>query len=344
MRLPSLRALQAFEAVGRRRSITLAAKELGVSPAAVTQQIRILEAETATRLVERRGNGVDLTAWGRLYHGEVAEAFRKLEEAQETLARARTRGILVVSCLPSVATKWLSRRLLDWQADHPGAQVHLIATEIEPRLGQDAVDFRIGYGAAAAGHDAFAELFVDWVAPASSPAFLARQPVGAPADILDRPLLRIDWGLERDRPPTWEDWARAIGAAPPAAEGQLTFSLSSSAIDAAVDGRGFVLGQMAMIGDDVAAGRLAIPHDRRLRLPEPYFLAWDRAALVKPFAAELRAFVIAAGRRQEALSRPGGPADADMPSAAPAGTEADGPVSPAKTRRGSPARRAARPS
>ena len=167
------------------------------------------------------------------------------------------------------------------------------------------MDFRVAYGKAAEAYPYRAELFTDWVAPACAPAFLARHPVADPAAILRRPLLKIDWrtgeGTQRD----WGDWAAAIGAAAPGG-GALSFSLSSTAIDAAAAGRGFVLAPMAMMADELAAGRLVVPHDVRLKLPKAYFVAWDRAALAKPYGARFRAWLIAAGRRQDRLSRPKG--------------------------------------
>ena len=77
----------------------------------------------------------------------------------------------------------------------------------------------------------------------------------------------------------------------------------------AVNGGGFVLGGMAMIADDLANGRLVIPIDRRLSMPDSYYLAWDPAVLDRPFGKEFRAFVIGAARRQAALSKGGRFAD-----------------------------------
>ncbi len=298
MRLPPLRSLQVFDAVARKGSVTGAAQELNVSPGAVTQQIRVLEDALGVPLIERRGKGVELTAWGRLYQGEIREGFRRFANAQDALNKARWQAGLVVSCLPSVATKWLSRQLFDWQASHPAAQIHLAVTEVEPRLGVDRADFRLCYGEAVKAHDHYVELFTDEVVPACSPDFLERHPVTSPAEILRLPLLGIAWEPSHGTLPSWDDWAAAIGTTSPAAIGQLTFSLSSSAIDAAADGRGFVLGQLSMIADDLASGRLVVPHDIRLPLPEPYFLAWDRAALNKPFAAGFRQWIVAVARRQ----------------------------------------------
>ncbi len=86
--------------------------------------------------------------------------------------------------------------------------------------------------------------------------------------------------------------------------GEVVFSLSSAAIDAAVNGHGVVLAQLGMVADELASGRLVVPFDTRIRMPEPYFLAWNRAALEKPHGAEFRAWVLAISKRQGALSAP----------------------------------------
>lgn len=300
--LPPLRALQAFDAVGRCGSVTQAALELGVSPGAISQQIHKIEEILGLRLLERRGKSVELTSWGRLYHVGIRQGFDQLRSAQEVLGRARARSSLVVSCLPSVASKWMGPQLFDWHVAHSGAGIRLVGTDAEPRLGEDEIDFRISYGGKARAFDHHVELFTDWVVPACAPALIAAHAPQQPADLLRLPLLSIEWVSDHRSPPDWSAWARSIGADFREAAGELTFALSSAAIDAAVNGRGVVLAQMAMIADDLASGRLVIPFDHRLKLPDAYFLAWDRAALDKPFGAEFRAWVIAIARKQALLS------------------------------------------
>jgi len=301
--LAPLRALQVFEALGRSGSVAGAADELGISAGAVSQQIRRIEQAVGVRLLQRKGRRLELTSWGRLYFDQVEVAFKQLRSAQEVLDRARAKRGLVLSCLPSLASKWIAPLLFDWRAAHPGANVRLIGTHSEPRFGDGRVDFRISYGPRIRSFERYAELFTDWVVPACSPSFLAQHPIRRPTDILALPLIEIDWGSEDLPPPTWADWAASIGARSTDVASELTCSLSSVAIDTAIREGGFVLGQMAMIAEDLRAGRLVIPYDHRLRLPEPYFLAWDGAALDKPLGAEFRRWIMGAGRRQAALSR-----------------------------------------
>lgn len=310
LELPPLRALQAFEAVARCGSVTEAALQLGVSPGAVSQQLRKLEQALAVRLLERSGNGMALTSWGSLYHAELGPAFAQLRSAQEKLWRARTQDALVLSCLLSVASRWIGPRLFDWKASHPASKVRLLGAEAEPRPGDEAVDFRITYGRAAGGFAHQAELFTDRVVPACAPELLAAHRLRKPSDLLDLPLIGIEWELRHGALPSWREWAESVGAQRSWPAGELSFSMSSAAIDAAVNRRGVVMAQVSLIADDLASGRLVVPFDRRLALAEPYFLAWDRAALQKPFGTEFRAWVIALARRQAKLSTAALPAPA----------------------------------
>ena len=303
-KLPSMRALQAFEAFGRLGSATAAAAELGVTVGAISQQIRKAEVEVGLRLIERRGNAIVLTNRGRQYHDDVKLAFDALRAAQAKVERLRSEATLTISCLPSLAAKWLGAHLLDWQSDHPTATVRLIGEDTEPRFGADEVDFRLSYGDLITRFDHRTELFTDWVVPACSPELYTRLALRRPADILDAPLLGIEWAREQGAAPGWSDWADHIGMSRRKAVGEVAFSMSSAAIDAAINGRGFVLAQISMAGDDIAAGRLVVPFDIRLRLPQPYALAWDPAALEKPLGPELRSWVQAISRRQKAISAP----------------------------------------
>ncbi|MDQ0559809.1 DNA-binding transcriptional LysR family regulator [Rhizobium mesoamericanum] len=297
------KGLQAFEAVGRCGSVMAAATELNVSPGAISQQIRKIESFLGVTLLERSGRTVELTHWGRLYHAEISKGFEQLAFAQQLLERARNETGLVLSALSSVVNKWLGRRIFDWQALHPDAQVRLIGRDKEPRMGFDEVDFRVSYGSDVLQHDHYVELFRDWVVPACSPALIGGAKISA-ADLLSYPLLHVEWERHFTPYPSWTEFAAKIKSGLKARPSALSFTLSSSAIDAAVNKRGIVLAQMSMIADELEAQTLVIPVDIRMPLRESYFLAWDRSALQKPYGSEFRDWVIATARRQAQLSAP----------------------------------------
>ena len=299
MGLPPLKALHAFEAVARLGSVSDAAAELFVTPGAISQQIKKLESCLGIRLVERNGRGVELTSWGTAYHLDIAGPFAALRQAQATLHRKRAGSGLVVSCLATVASRWLGPQLFDWQVLNPASKIRLVGAESEPRLFEDGVDFRLSYGSKSQSFDHYAPLFTDCVVPACAPGLIAGKAVTAPDDIFSYPLIGIEWDGSHKPPPSWDEWARCVGVSVGSVSTELAFSLSSTALDAAVNGRGFVLAQIAMIREDLASGRLVVPIDRRLQLGESYFLAWDRAALEKPFGAQFRDWVLARSRTQQ---------------------------------------------
>ena len=298
--LPPLRSVQAFEAVARCGSVAGAAEEIGVSPAAISQQTHSLESFLEVQLFERRGRVLELTLWGRMYYERVRIAFDELRAAQKALSSARRKSGIVLSSQPSLALTWLQSLVMEWHAQRPDAGVQLIGTEEETTLPDSQIDFRLSYGTDVRRYDHFVELFVDSVVPVCSSAFLRKYPVRTASDILAGPLIDIVWNDQFQQPPSWADWARSVDLPPPLPKTKLAFSLSSSAIDAAISDGGFVLGQLSMIAEHVNRGRLVIPLNRRLRLPAPYFLAWDRAALDRPFGAEFRSYLTTAGRRMAA--------------------------------------------
>ncbi|MBB3383383.1 LysR family transcriptional regulator (plasmid) [Rhizobium sp. WW22] len=298
-----LKGLQAFEAVGRCGSVSAAALELKVSPGAVSQQIRKIESFLGVTLLERNGRTVELTQWGRLYHQEISKGFEQFAAAEQILERARNENALVLSALSSVVNKWIGRRIFDWQALHPNAHVRIVGRDKEPRMGFDDIDFRISYGSDVLQHEHYTELFRDWVVPACSPALIKGKAPSA-TQLLQYPLLHVEWERHFTPYPSWLEFAAKTGAALEETAADLSFTLSSSAIDAAVNKRGVVLAQMSMIADELEAQTLIIPLDIRIPLRESYFLAWDRAALEKPHGRQFRDWLVAISRQQGLVSAP----------------------------------------
>ena len=171
-------------------------------------------------------------------------------------------------------------------------------------MGVEQVDFRITYGRGSHAHENVAHLFTDWVVPACSPSLIAGDILQSPKDILKFPRLDVEWEADYKASPQWRDWAALIQADGHPEFSGLSFTLSSSAIDAAVNGRGFVLAQFSMAQDEIASGALVIPFDVRMKLSESYYLAWDRTALEKPFGQRFHKWLIGVARQQELLSAP----------------------------------------
>jgi LysR family glycine cleavage system transcriptional activator len=300
-RLPPLRALQVFEAVGRHGSVSVAAVELNISPGAISQHIRRLEADAGVSLFELNGRRLALTTWGRLYLEKVQAGFFMLRSANEVLQRARLNSGIVISAPPSLVLRWLRPILTDWQQATGGVNLHVIGEDAEPDFEDKQVDFRISYGAARNRYGHFSDLFTDHVIPACSPKLFATRKSWSAADILSGPKIGTEWDNPHQSPPTWGNWANFVGLSAPEAPCALSFSLSSAAVDAAIDDGGIVLGQYSMIARDLSAGRLVALSDKWLALAEPYALAWNPSALDRPLGREFRQFMLQKGKAVRAL-------------------------------------------
>ena len=129
-----LTALRAFEAAARLGGFTAAAEELGVTPGAVTAQIKALEAELSAPLFERQANGVRLTALGQSAAPAFTKAFDALVQATGLLRTSAAPQVVHIATLPAIAQLYLSPRLPALRAAAPEIAVSITALESAPNL------------------------------------------------------------------------------------------------------------------------------------------------------------------------------------------------------------------
>lgn len=297
--LPSLRALQVFDAVGRFGGIVEAARRLGISAGAVSQQMKLLEDSLGLSLTFKVGKRIRLTAAGQRYHDSCAAAFESLRIAQVEVERTKNASNLRISALPSLFSDWLAPLIYAWQSEHPDLNLFLDGSHTEPASDGYEIDFRVTYGHYALTENAV-ELFRDCVVPVCSPKLLRGDaPLRSPADLLNYPLLSIDWLPKFASPPSWRDWfdAQHVDHSQ-LRDGYRVYSLSSMAIQAAVSGQGVVLAQCSMIANSLADGRLIMPFARGLPLPSPYFLVGAKDAFDKAHCRDFHRWLVSRGRDQ----------------------------------------------
>ena len=287
MRHFPLKALRAFEAAGRHNSFTKAADELCVSIAAISQQVRLLEEIVGSPLFERTSKGLLLTDSGRIFFPLISEGFTSIRRATEAVANMQPSNEIRISMLPSVASQWLGRYVLDWCDLHPEARLSLTATHSEPDMKIDEIDFRICYGQPFQKNVESTPLFTDFVTPVCSPDFLEKHgKISTPEELLDLTLIEINWGSQHTGMPSWQDWFKACGLPAPEIRSGPEFNLSSMAIQSALEGRGIVLGQEAMTSTAISNGRLVKLFDVTLDLPQAYYVSYPERALKKPLAKQ----------------------------------------------------------
>ncbi|MFJ2982642.1 MULTISPECIES: LysR substrate-binding domain-containing protein [unclassified Pseudomonas] len=270
--LPSLNALRVLEVVARHLNFRLAAEELGVTQAAVAQQIRGLEASLGIRLFERLPRGLGLTDAGHAYSASVRSAFVMLEEATRLLKPAPSH--LTVSVTPTFAAKWLIPKLGAFADAHPDIDLRVLATDRLSHFHNEGVDIAVRYGQPPFGPGLNAELLMEQrIVAVASPGLLADKGVPDSFAALQRLIIL------HDAHNFWPAFTAAVFPGHGQASAKnLRFNQTSLAIEAAASGQGVALANAAFVKDDIAAGRLVQVFAPSLQLEKAFYLVWLRKA------------------------------------------------------------------
>src|SRR3954471_10030034 len=204
LQLPPLAAVRAFEAAARNASFTRAAEELGMTQAAVSYQIKVLEERVGVPLFLRRPRQVELTEAGQRLAPAVTEAFALLAEAYAGV-RAGAEGTLVISTVQTFGSNWLARHLGSFQIAHPSIAVRIDTSGHLVDFGREEIDLGIRSGGGKwpglAVHMLFRADFTPMLSPRLADSIGG---VKQPADLLRLPVLDSDdlW---------WTRWFAAAG-------------------------------------------------------------------------------------------------------------------------------------
>lgn len=272
-RLPPLNALRTYEAAARHLNFTKAAEELGVTPAAVSHQVRMLEDYIGIPLFRRVNRQLLLTEAGAACLPGIRAAFDGLASAIEQISVGNDSGILNVSVAPSFAAKWLLPRLDRFQAAHPEIDVRVAASMELADFTNTSVDLAIRYGAGRYPGLTAERLLSEAVLPVCSPTLLeGPRGLRTPADIRFHTLLHDDSPDDDETCPTWEMWLRAAGVAGVDANRGPRFNQSSLVLEAAVLGRGVALAKLAIAAEDLANGRVVCPFATNFPVEFAYYM------------------------------------------------------------------------
>jgi len=276
-RLPSLNALRAFEAAGRLGSFTLAANEQHVTPAAIAQQVKNLEAYLGVSLFVRGNRSLELTDSGRTLLPGLSEGFTRLTGAVDLLRRHLDERPLVISIVPAFGGKWLLKRLDRFGEQHPDIDIRIDVSERMVDFQAQAVDIAVRYGDGNYPGLRADLLLPEEVYPVCSPKLLeGPHPLREPSDLQYHPLIDHGWSPHYPTWPDWEMWLKAAGLAdlPVHYAWHLRpSSLSDSLVlEQAIAGRGVALASSVLAADDLAAGRLVRPFEGSFPVQFCYWL------------------------------------------------------------------------
>ncbi len=287
-----LNALRAFEAAARHLSIKKAADEIGVTPSAVSHQLRILEDVLGVELMRRVGARLELTETGVTLSPDLTAGFARIVRAVGTLKAERKQGPLRLTMLPTFATHWLSPRLVSYPFARAGFEL-LIAT------GQAPVDLIAGVADAGVRHGKgqwpglTAELLFEESMGLLGPP---GTPSGGDAHVREA-IGCANLFLSQHRRADFERWNATLPGGPikPAA---ITVTDSAGlGLKAAMDGAGFTLAGLEIAQCDIAAGRLVPAFEHRVEAQAGYYLVYPPALERDRRVRNLRNWMLAAAAK-----------------------------------------------
>ncbi|MBY5570711.1 LysR family transcriptional regulator [Rhizobium leguminosarum] len=288
-RLPSLTALIMLEAVLRRKSFTAAAGELGVTQAAVSRQIAILEKELGQLMFVRKHRAIEPTPACLVLGASLAQSFANISDTIESI-KGSAQDVVTIGATVAFSSFWLLPRLADFRAQNPGIQVRVVSQDSKIDLDAGQVDLAVRFGVPPFNDGTVIASRGDVIMLVCSPDYLERRgagPLSAEDELIETDAEDRSWQ-------SWNQWIARLGLQF-VVKPSLRFNHYTETIFAARAGQGVALGWGALVKtflDDgtlvaldetafAAEGRynVLIPHKSRRTVAIDGACSWLTASL-----------------------------------------------------------------
>lgn len=285
--IPPLSAVRVFEAAARHENFTSAANELGMTQAAVSYQVKLLEERLGVPLFRREKKRVTLTDAGRRAIPQVTRAFDALDAAFAGI-RAEDEALLTISTSNTFANTWLAWRLGGFQMRHADMAVRMLTSDALADFVSDEVDVAIRAGRG--GWDGVIEeklIDIDFT-PMCSPGFLEQHGRMEPHELLHLPLIS-------PHDPWWPHWLRDAGVDVPAHPPRGGVRLDSQAHEghAAMAGQGIAMLTPYFWRNDLAQGKLVRLFEQTSTRGFAYWLVYPEHRRTTPKIRRFREWLLA---------------------------------------------------
>ena len=261
-KLPPLIELRAFEAAARHLSFKNAASELGVTPTAISHQVRLLEDYCGRALFRRRPRPLSLTEAGASLFPVIRDGLETFADTIAALKRDCDRQPLRITTTNAFASRWLVPRLPQWRRRRADVPLEVIGTDSVLDLGAGDADVAIRYARGPAADGQSSELMRDSFWPVCTPAVLsATRSIRRVADLRGHVLIHSYWAPSDATAPTWHRWLQAARKrwrhVPDFHDmAHLSFREELHAIEAVIAGQGIGICSDVLIGHELEAGTL----------------------------------------------------------------------------------------
>ncbi|MFT2092471.1 LysR substrate-binding domain-containing protein [Paraglaciecola sp. 2405UD69-4] len=273
-RLRHIALLRCFDAAARHQSYSLAAEELSITQAAVSQQIRNLESYFQVKLFSREGRAMRLTKQGKTLSGSVAKAFNELSYGFDRIQAEPEEGVLTVTASPSFCSRWLVPRLWKFSALYPKVQVRALASPQYEDVRHSDIDVAIRQGEKQVDNVHQEVLFLDPVFPICSPRVYRDEMLTRPDRINQ---CRLVEAIGSGQPGfSWKDWFKLANVdIDPACFKWMEVTTWEMGINAVLSGHGIFLTAGSMAQDLIDSGALIKPFDIQIEPGLKFSLLYD---------------------------------------------------------------------
>lgn len=292
-RLPSLRSMHYFEAVARHGSFTEASKELCVSQAAVSHQVKLLEQQLGAPMITRTTRHVELTRKGEALFGAVTQALNILTDAATRIRSSveAESGHVNLSVTPFFSAHWLLQRLPNFSKRGSKVQFNLHHSLTPPSrqlLGSsETYQAYVTFGSGSWDGFQAEYLFNADLVPMCSPALLGgRTSLNAAEDILEFPLVHefsYEW---------WARWFELSGIRRPVVNFGPIIDDPNVLMGAAMSLQGFVLGPPLFYQNHIKAGLLITPLGEDAYIPVDYFFLTPAEGMISKETIKLKKWIL----------------------------------------------------
>jgi len=291
---PSLNFLHTFESVARHLSFTNAAKELFVTQAAVSHQIKALEDYLDVKLFHREKRKVFLSEEGQKLLPSVVSGLQGIADSLENIHNYDSEDTLVVGVGSSFSANWLVHRLGAFYQKYPEVNLHLKISNNDPDFVADGTDLAVVWGKGDWQRLMCEQLMVVEFTPVCSPELLNKtHPLKTPEDLIHYPLLD-DPDYE-----VWKEWFEEAGIKEPKYKRRTVIRDSNVLINSTLDGHGIALCAVGIVQEYLDSGRLVRPFDLSITGGGFYFLVYPEKALRKPLVRLFKTWLIKEVRKAE---------------------------------------------
>jgi LysR family glycine cleavage system transcriptional activator len=261
-RLPPLASLRAFEAAARHLSFRAAAEELGVTPTAISHQLRQLEQHCGQPLFRRRPRPLSLTWSGEQLFPVIRDGFEKFAGAISSIRAGAAPGRLRVTATNAFAARWLVPRTPLWRSHFPNLRLSIVGTDAVLNLKAGEADVAVRYSRTPPPDLVSIELFRDTFHVLGSRRLVGRHRGRyLPSELARYPLIECEWPPTDFDAPTWERWeatARLRRKKVPPLTGLISISFREElhAIEAVIAGQGIAICSNILVARELADGLL----------------------------------------------------------------------------------------